>query len=181
LKDEVLSDKIEFHPFTYQPALDIKRDLTPGEQQAMFDFDYYLKDDLLVKVDRASMYYGLECRCPFLDRSMISFAYALDVSLKKRNGTSKWILKELLQEYLPKELVHRPKWGFSIPLSKWLKNDLRYLLDDYLSEECVEQVGIFKKDYVRRLKHDFLNGKEILFNRAWVIIVIHKWIKENAL
>jgi asparagine synthase (glutamine-hydrolysing) len=179
LKNKLFTDKKKFHPFMYEPDSQIKRNLTPGEQQALFDFKYYLKDDLLVKVDRASMYYGLECRCPFLDRDLISFSYALDVSLKKHKGVSKWLLKELLSEYLPKELVHRPKWGFSIPLSKWLRNDLRYLIDDFLSEECIEQAGLFDKEYVTKLKQDFLKGKDFLFNRVWVIIVIHKWIRQN--
>lgn len=180
IRNSVLSDKVKFHPFRYQQDSKVKRSLTPGEQQALFDFAYYLKDDLLVKVDRASMYYGLECRCPFLDRDVISFSYALDVSLKKRKAVSKWLLKELLSDFLPNELVHRPKWGFSIPLSAWLKSDLRYLIDEFLNEECTEQAGLFNREYVTKLKHDFLNGKDFLFNRVWVIIVMHKWIKENV-
>lgn len=180
LRDKLFTDKKQFHPFLYQPHAEIKHNLTRGEQQALFDFKYYLKDDLLVKVDRASMYYGLECRCPFLDRDLISFSYALDVSLKKQKGVSKWLLKELLSDYLPEELVHRPKWGFSIPLSKWLKNDLRYLIDDFLSEESIERAGLFNKKYVIKLKEDFLKGKDFLFNRVWVIIVMHKWYTENV-
>ena len=180
LRGKLFVDSHRFHPFNFELNASIKRSLSPGEQQALFDFKYYLKDDLLVKVDRASMYYALECRCPFLDSKLISFAYALDPSLKRSKGISKWLLKDLLLEYLPNELVYRPKWGFSIPLSKWLKNDLRYLLDEFLSEQCVERTGLFKLEYISKLKKDFLEGKDYLFNRVWALVVIHKWISGNV-
>ena len=108
--------------------------MTAGERQALFDFQYYLKDDLLVKVDRASMYYALECRSPLLDHRIVEFAFSLDSSLKVKDGKPKWLLKELLRDHLPDALVDRPKWGFSVPLAEWLKNDLRYLIDSYLNE-----------------------------------------------
>lgn len=163
--------------FDYEPKK--LENLTPGEQQAMFDFNYYLCDDLLVKVDRASMYHALECRCPFLDKSIVTLSTSLSAGLKKRNGVSKWLLKELLSDYLPKKLVYRSKRGFSIPLSQWLKNDLHYLIDDFLNDEIVEEVGLFNKSYVNMLKVKFLKGDDFLFNRLWVVIIIHKWMKEN--
>lgn len=153
--------------------------LTAGEQHALFDFNYYLCDDLLVKVDRASMYYALECRCPLLDREVVALSASIAVSLKKQSGVSKWLLKELLADYLPHDLVYRPKWGFSVPLARWLKNDLHYLIDDFLNDTVIDELGLFNKAYVNELKSDFLAGKIFLFNRLWVIIIIHKWIKEN--
>ncbi len=178
IKDELLLNTNRFHLFQYAP-IKTEQNILPDEQQALFDFNYYLKDDLLVKVDRASMYYALECRCPLLDKELISFACSLDVSLKRQKGISKWLLKSLLTEYIPENLVYRAKWGFSIPLSRWLKNDLRYLLDEFLSEAQVEAVGLFKKEYVTKLKKDFLNGKDFLFNRLWAIVILQKWMKEN--
>jgi asparagine synthase (glutamine-hydrolysing) len=174
---QLLLNPDEFHLFEYSESI-IDR-LTPAEEQALFDFNYYLKDDLLVKVDRASMYYGLECRCPFLDRDLIEFSVSLDESLKRRNGVSKWLPKKVLEKYLPHDLVYRTKWGFGIPLSTWLKQDLKYLMDSFLSDTCVQKMGLFKVEYVRELRNKFLGGSDYLFNRLWVIIIMHKWMREN--
>jgi asparagine synthase (glutamine-hydrolysing) len=179
-KKLILDDSNFLDGFKYNPAHPNMDSLTSGEKQALFDFNYYLKDDLLVKVDRASMYYSLECRCPFLDTELIAWSCGLAATLKKQNGVSKWLLKELLSEYLPKDLVYRPKWGFSVPLSRWLKDDLRYLIDEFLCDAVVENLGLFNKSYVNKLKIDFLKGSEFLFNRIWVMIIIHKWLKENS-
>jgi asparagine synthase (glutamine-hydrolysing) len=146
----------------------------------LFDLQYYLKDDLLVKVDRASMYHALECRSPLLDHSIVAFALSLHCDLKKSNGTSKWILKEMLAQYLPPDLIHRQKWGFSIPLASWLKGDLRYLVEDYLNDTTIEAIGLFDARYIKQLVAEFFGGKEYLYNRLWVLIVLHKWIKDNA-
>ena len=112
----------------------LKRTLTPSESKALFDINYYLKDDLLVKVDRASMKYSLETRVPFLDYRIAEFASNISPELKMKNGIQKYILKELLYDYVPKEYFDRPKWGFAIPLKDWLKNDLRYLIENELSD-----------------------------------------------
>lgn len=179
IRDQLLKDKSTFKAFEYTDASLHKGKLTAGEEQALFDFQYYLKDDLLVKVDRASMYYALECRCPLLDHRIVEFAFSLHPSLKVRDGKAKWLLKELLRKYIPAALIDRPKWGFSVPLANWLRRDLRYLVDSYLSEEVIESIGLFRPDYIRKLVADFLAGKDYLYNRVWVLIVLHKWLKEN--
>lgn len=179
IRDQLLKDKSTFKAFEYTDASLHKGKLTAGEEQALFDFQYYLKDDLLVKVDRASMYYALECRCPLLDHRIVEFAFSLHPSLKVRDGKAKWLLKELLRQYIPDTLIDRPKWGFSVPLANWLRRDLRYLVDSYLSEEVIESIGLFRPDYIRKLVADFLAGKDYLYNRVWVLIVLHKWLKEN--
>jgi len=178
-QDQLFKNKADFHPFRYSETTAAAQKMSAAERQALFDLHYYLKDDLLVKVDRASMYYGLECRCPLLDHRVVEYAFTLDETLKSRNGTTKWLLKELLREHLPANMVDRPKWGFSIPLIKWMKQDLRYLLDDHLDAKTIEEVGLFNVQYVQQLKTDFLKGKDFLYNRLWVIIVLHKWWKEN--
>lgn len=175
--EDLLVDPTDFHQFDYQDPGSHSR--SSSELQALFDLQYYLKDDLLVKVDRASMYHALECRCPLLDRTLVEFSSTLHHSLKVRGGNRKWILKELLAEYLPHELVHRPKWGFGIPLAAWLKGELRYLLDVYLKEETIVKVGLFKPAPIRKLVDEFLGGKDYLYNRLWVLIVLHKWLQEN--
>lgn len=175
----LLRDKAAFEAFTYNEYLGVRAHFSVEERQALFDLQFYLKDDLLVKVDRASMFYGLECRCPLLDHHIIEYTMSLHRSLKKRRGVSKWILKQLLYEHIPKELVDRPKWGFSVPLGKWLKTDLKYLVDELLSPNVVDEIGIVTNEYVQKLKTDFFGGQEYLYNRLWAIIVLHKWWKEN--
>lgn len=179
IRDELLRDKNSFVPFEYDETAFNRYTLTAGEKQALFDFQYYLKDDLLVKVDRASMFYALECRCPLLDHHIVEFAFSLDPSLKTRDGKAKWLLKELLRDHLPDSLIDRQKWGFSVPLANWLKNDLRYLIDLYLSDDVINEIGLVNAAYVAQLKKDFFAGKDYLYNRVWVLIVLHKWLKEN--
>ncbi|MBT1702040.1 asparagine synthase (glutamine-hydrolyzing) [Chryseosolibacter indicus] len=156
------------------------KSLNAAEEQALFDIKYYLKDDLLVKVDRASMYYALECRSPFLDQKVVALALGLPYGFKRKNGERKWILKELLKDFLPEELVYRPKWGFSIPLAKWMKGELSYLLEKYLTKEVIETCNVVRYEYVEQIKKDFKGGHNYLYNRLWVLIVMHKWLIENG-
>ena len=166
---------------TYEPFLWEGMDtLSPSEQQALFDIEYYLRDDLLVKVDRASMYYALECRCPLLDAQLVEFALNLSPHLKTQKGERKWILKEILKDHLPNELIFRPKWGFSIPLPNWLNGKLSYLIDDFLNEQIVKNFNVVQYDVVRDLLNRFKSGEQHLYNRLWVLTVLHKWLRENG-
>ena len=155
------------------------RKLLPVEQQSLWDFNHYLKDDLLVKVDRASMQFSLETRVPLLDYELVQFAYNVDASLKIHNGTMKHLLKEVLYRYVPKAIFDRPKWGFSIPLSKWLQTDLKYLVDTYTSKQIIEKYNIVQYQQVFQLKQQYNNGVSYLYNRLWLIIVLHWWLEEN--
>jgi asparagine synthase (glutamine-hydrolysing) len=179
IRQQLLKNPDDFSAFCYDESFLKTNTLPESEKQALFDLKYYLKDDLLVKVDRASMYFALECRCPLLDHNVVEFAYNLHHSLKVRQGKSKWILKELLRDFIPDHLVDRKKWGFSVPLGNWLKRDLRYLIDHFLSEDCIREVGVFNSSYIEQLKRDFFSGKDYLYNRLWAVIVLHKWWKEN--
>lgn len=153
--------------------------LLKEEKQSFWDFNHYLKDDLLVKVDRASMQYGLESRVPLLDYRIVEFAYNLDPSLKIKDGTMKYLLKQVLYEHVPKEIFERPKWGFTIPLAKWLKTDLKYLLDKYTAEEVIDKYGILHYEAVKKLKADYFKGKDFLYNRLWLVLVLHWWLEDN--
>lgn len=155
------------------------RKLTPMEKQALFDMNYYLQDDLLVKVDRATMRHSLETRVPLLDYRIVEFALNLSPDLKFKNGINKYLLKEVLYDFIPKEIFNRPKWGFSIPLAIWLKTSLKYLIEDYLNEKIVNKFGVVDYSEVKRLKESFLQGKEYLYNRVWLLIVLHKWLSKN--
>ena len=153
----------------------LNRELNPMENQALFDLHYYLKEDLLVKVDRASMHHSLEVRVPLLDHEVVSYSLNIDPRLKYKNGVSKYLLKEVLYDYLPKKLFIRPKKGFSIPLSKWLKKDLKYLIDQNLSKVSIESCGLVNFNIVDDLVNRFLNGEEYLYNRVWILIQIHQF------
>jgi asparagine synthase (glutamine-hydrolysing) len=155
------------------------RNLFPSEEQSIFDIKHYLKDDLLVKVDRASMQWALEVRVPLLDHRVVEFAVNVHQNLKIKNREQKYLLKQLLYDYVPKELFNRPKWGFSIPLEKWLKNELAYLLEKYTSQEIIEKYNIVNYQSINNLKKRYLSGQSFLYNRLWLIIVLHKHLENN--
>ncbi|MEO6188638.1 MAG: asparagine synthase (glutamine-hydrolyzing) [Ginsengibacter sp.] len=179
----------ELHDILLHPVFDFEnentihernRKLSAVEKQSLWDFKYYLPDDLLVKVDRASMHYSLEIRVPLLDHRIVEFAYNLDSRLKIKGSQMKYLLKRVLFEELPKKIFERPKWGFSIPLKKWLKTDLSYLVNKYASTEIIEKYQLVKSSEVEKLKKEYAAGREYLFNRLWVIIVLHWWLEENS-
>lgn len=157
----------------------VARKLSPAESQALFDMKYYLPDDLLVKVDRASMKYSLEARVPLLDHRLLEFALNVDQDLKMRGGTMKYLLKQVLYDYLPREIFERPKWGFGMPIGSWLKKELRHLPDTYLNEQVVKEAGLVSWPGVNKLLNQYFSGKDYLYNRVWVLILLHKWYLQN--
>ncbi len=154
---------------------DLDRQLSASEAQAMFDLKYYLPDDLLVKVDRATMKYSLETRVPLLDYRIIEFALNLPEKFKQKGDISKFILKETLYDYLPKSYFERPKAGFSIPMNDWLRTDLKYLIDDFLNEPLILEAGFVNYDIVKDLIQRWTLKEPHLYNRIWTLIVLHKW------
>lgn len=149
---------------------------TPQEKQAFWDVEHYLKDDLLVKVDRASMHYSLETRVPLLDMELVEFSLNVPLSLKvnQEYGT-KYLMKKTLYDMVPQEIFDRPKKGFSIPLNKWLSKELKPLLDKYLSKQKIEFAGLVDYAMVKRLMDQYLGGKTFLYNRIWALLVLHWW------
>jgi asparagine synthase (glutamine-hydrolysing) len=145
-------------------------------RQAFYDLKYYLPDDLLVKVDRASMAVGLESRVPLLDHNIVELALNIDDSLKSRQGVSKYLLKEILYDYVPKSMFDRPKWGFSIPLGKWLAGELNFMLTTYLSKQAIEEIGLFNANYVAILLKRWKNGEHYLYNRIWQLCLVQQWM-----
>ncbi|WP_339787964.1 asparagine synthase (glutamine-hydrolyzing) [uncultured Imperialibacter sp.] len=175
----LLKDAYQTEPYSYSDPVDLARQLTAAEKQALFDLKVYLKDDVLTKVDRSSMKYGLECRVPLLDYRLVETALNMPVSLKRRNGERKWILKKILEDYLPKELVYRPKWGFSVPLASWLRGEMFFLIETYLDDDLVDAISVVNKQVVNDLIKRFLKGEDYLYQRLWALIVVHRWMKEN--
>jgi len=153
----------------------VNRKLNAKEQQALFDINYYLPDDLLVKVDRASMQYALETRVPLLDYQIVEFALNLNSNLKINQGESKWLLKQVLYDFVPASYFDRPKWGFGIPLAKWMQNDLKpYMESLFFTENEVVNTAEVKKLYQR-----FLNGETYLYNRLWLISRVNEFLIMN--
>lgn len=174
IQTKLLADQHYYCDWTYDDLRYFKI-LSEAERQALFDFQFYLRDDLLVKVDRSSMYYGLECRCPLLDHTLVEFAINLPESFRKSNLTTKYLLKKMLYELVPAQYFDRPKWGFSVPLASWLKSDLSYLMD-YLSESQLERTGVFNIEYVNKLKQNFQKGNNYLYGRLWTLIIAQKYL-----
>jgi len=162
--------------FSGNPSL-----LPPASQQALFDLKYYLPDDLLVKVDRASMFFALETRVPLLDYRIVEWALNLDERYKLNEGQAKWMLKKLLYSYVPEEFFMRPKRGFAIPLAKWLKTDLRSFVMDYLNSQALKKTGLFDAYLVEKLVFDFYQkDQHWLYNRIWLVVLLQKWFLENT-
>ncbi|XZF13811.1 asparagine synthase (glutamine-hydrolyzing) [Chitinophagaceae bacterium MMS25-I14] len=148
----------------------------PQEKQAFWDLEHYLKDDLLVKVDRASMRYSLETRVPLLDMDIVEFALNVPMELKIREGYgTKYLMKKVLYEMVPREIFERPKRGFAIPLNKWLRHELKPLTDKYLNDELVRELGVVNPAYVQSLLQEYRNGTTYFYNRVWVLLVLHWW------
>ena len=156
-----------------------KRELSIMEAQSFFDIKNYLPEELLVKTDRASMHHSLEVRVPFLDHRLIEFAINLDESLKVRGKVTKYLLREVLYDLVPKEIFNRPKWGFAVPMNLWMKNELNYLLDKFLSEQIIREVNLVRYEYVKELLRLFKAGNDYLYNRIWALVLLHKWYKEK--
>jgi len=180
--DSELVDVLKYQnyaPLELKETKGLNLGLTAQENQAFFDMEHYLKDDLLVKVDRASMQYALETRVPLLDHRMLEFSINLAPELKIKNGESKYLLKEVLYDYIPKTFFDRPKWGFSIPIRFWLQNELKHLPEKYLSKEILEKYDIFKVEKVKEIERRYFAGEDYLFNKIWAIIMLNQWLEVN--
>lgn len=135
----------------------------------------YLMDEVLVKVDRASMYHSLETRAPFLDHSLVEFVFSLPYEFKYRHGTSKYLLKQLMKDTLPSRIVNRKKKGFGIPLARWLRGPLQELCRDTLSEHKIRNQGLFNHTYVQKLIDDHMKGDMDNRKELWNLIIFQLW------
>ena len=163
-----------------RPIEGMLRDLRAGrglDRFLEFDQRYYLADDILYKVDRISMAHSLEVRPPFLDDRIVNFANRLPDDFKLRGPESKYILRRLMRDKLPRSVLHRPKIGFDIPIHEWFRGVLRPLLLQTLTEEAVVASGLFHWPYVRRLLHDHLQRRANLGYHLWGLLVLFIWMK----
>jgi asparagine synthase (glutamine-hydrolysing) len=139
------------------------------------DAALYLPDDLLVKVDIASMAHSLEARSPFLDHQFMEFAATIPSDLKVRGRTKKYILKHALKELLPEEILHRPKMGFGVPIDHWLRHELRDLAyDTLLGPRCLGR-GYFRPQTVQRLLEEHNRGRANWHYLLWTLLMLELW------
>lgn len=151
-------------------------------RRMLLDMDTYLPGDILTKVDRAAMKYSLETRCPILDKEIMEFSFALPHEYKYNQGNKKRILKELTYDYIPRELLERPKVGFSVPLDTWLRGPLKEQLLSYSGESFVKKQGIFKEIQTKEMIDSYLKngdkgaGSGANYSRmVWAYFVFQKW------
>ncbi len=143
----------------------------------LFDAKSYLPNDILVKVDRATMSVSLEGREPFLDNKIVELALAIPPTLKWNKGRSKWILREILYRYIPKELIERPKQGFGIPIYKWFKNDLKSLYLEYLNPDRIKREGILNYKALDKWLENYFNDREQNQWKLWLPFVFEMWLE----
>ena len=154
--------------------------LKPFERAMLIDALTYLPDDLLTKVDRASMAVSLEVRVPFLDPDLFRFAWGLSRDQRVRNGQGKWLLRELLRRSLPDHLIDRPKMGFGVPVGQWLQGPLRSWADELLDPALVEEQGLLDPVMVERRWSAHREGRADLTFQVWSLLMFQAWLVEES-
>ena len=157
-------------------VLDRVKGLDPIDQMSLCDYKTFMVDDVLTKVDRASMAVSLEAREPLLDHTIIEFVARLPAEMKYREGEGKYLLKKILYKYVPKKLIERPKSGFQIPLERWLRSDLKPLVTHYLDPKRLETSGIYNTEAIAKLLDRlYQSDKFVNFSLIWFILMFEMW------
>jgi asparagine synthase (glutamine-hydrolysing) len=153
-----------------------------AEYRMMFlDSKTYLSDDILCKVDRASMSVSLETRAPFLDHRVAELSWRLPLQMKINNGQGKCILRDILYKYVPRELIERPKMGFGVPIGQWLRGPLREWAEELLNEQRLEKEGYLNPKPIIEIWRQHLSGKYDYSARLWAILMFQAWLELEAI
>jgi asparagine synthase (glutamine-hydrolysing) len=176
--DKLLIQRIKTLETSFQSNDLLNQYHSPLSYMMAIDYQTYLLDDILQKVDRAAMSVSLEGREPFLDHRIIEWAAQLPDNYKYFNGNKKYILKEIVHQYIPKELMDRPKMGFAIPIENWLTVDLKDKVFYYLDSKKIIIQGIFDVKSVEKLKSDFFLGKKEYALKIWYLLMFQMWYEK---
>jgi asparagine synthase (glutamine-hydrolysing) len=152
----------------------------PVERMMVLDALTYLPDDLLTKVDRASMSVALEVRVPLLNHRVVETAWRLPLDLKLRRGTTKWALRQILYRHVPRALIERPKQGFSVPLSAWLRGPLRAWADDLLSPAMLRRGDWLEPEPIALRWREHRSGRRDWSQSLWAVLMLQSWLAEQA-
>ena len=158
-----------------EPYFDAAPTLVSGANWA--DIYSYLPDDLMVKVDVASMAHGLEARSPLLDHVLMEWAMTIPERIKMAGGVTKALFKRAMEPYLPWELLYRPKMGFGCPVDHWLRAELKEMAYDVLLSDLATQRNIFRKDYVKQLLDEHVSGQNTHHTRLWALLMLELWFR----
>jgi asparagine synthase (glutamine-hydrolysing) len=174
-RDKLFSNPVESIVSDHRREELQKEYFDPLSYAMALDYQTYMVDDILHKVDRATMSVSLEGREPFLDQHIIEWAAKLPNQYKINNGQRKYILKQIVHKYVDAKLMDRPKMGFMVPVSTWLQNELKPLVDKYTSREFIEKQGIFDYSYVEDICRKFYNGGKEKHEKIWFLLVFQLW------
>ena len=156
----------------------LRDDLGSLDKILAIDYKTYMVDDILCKVDRAGMSTSLEGREPLLDHRIVEFAAEIPEAYKVKGNSRKHLLKEIVHEYVPKQIMDRPKMGFSVPVAKWLKEDLKYYKDEFMTEADFASHGLFKQSGVNHIINQFYKGDRNYNSLFWYLLMFQMWYKE---
>jgi asparagine synthase (glutamine-hydrolysing) len=156
-------------------------DINSVTKMMIEDINNYLPNDILCKVDRAAMRNGLETRIPFLDKSVIDFSFRIPLSMKIKNqdNGNKWILRKILSNYLPENIINRPKKGFEIPIGSWLRGPLKNWAENLIKKEKIEENGFFNHKIIQKFWDEHQTGYYDWTPRLWGVIILQSWIEKN--
>jgi asparagine synthase (glutamine-hydrolysing) len=151
---------------------------SPLAYMMAIDYQTYMQDDILQKVDRASMSASLEAREPFLDHRIIEYVARLPDHYKYNRGIKKYLLKEIVHQYVPQDLMNQPKKGFAVPIAKWLHQDLKKTVFHYLDTQKISKQGVFNIAEIGRLKNEFYNGRSEYAIKIWYVLMFQMWYEK---
>lgn len=164
-------------PFAEDPAPARLEQLAGVERMMMRDFLGYLPDDVLTKVDRAAMSVSLETRVPLLDHRVVAFAQGLPLTMKIRGGETKWALRRVLDRYIPRHLIERPKMGFAVPIDEWLRGPLKEWAEGLIDGQRLRREGLLDAGAVGALWADHLSGRRNQSRMLWSILMLQTWME----
>tara|TARA_Y100000590_G_scaffold469281_1_gene655937 strand:+ start:2726 stop:4696 length:1971 start_codon:yes stop_codon:yes gene_type:complete len=171
--DDIFNNNITPHLFDYSQYA--SNDLDFEEWMMSIDYNTYLTDDILCKVDRSSMFYSLEARSPFLNKKLIEYMYSLPLNFKIKDNITKWSSKKILEKYLPKKLIYKSKQGFGVPLAEWFRKDLKDYVFDNLSKENCQKHNLFNYSIINKTLENHYKNNIDSEHKIWSLIQFNSW------